>query len=156
LKRTVSGIVLILLLIGMLALALDIQPAKSEPKVIIIPDHYPTIQEAINNADDGDLIYVRSGVYYENVVVNKTVSLLGENRNSTIIDGGGNGTVVIIENAINTTLNGFTIRDSGTKMDNRTMLSSCGVFVWADNARILNNGSKHSAAQMPIGVWMLN
>lgn len=139
LKRTVSGILFILLLIGMLALAFDIQPAKSEPKVIIVPDHYPTIQEAINNADDGDLIYVRSGVYYENVVVNKTVSLLGENRNSTIIDGGGNGTVVIIENAINITLNGFTIRDSGTKIDNRTMFPSCGVFVWADNARILNN-----------------
>ncbi len=35
------------------------------------------IQDAINNASDGDTILVHSGVYYENVVVNKSVTLRG-------------------------------------------------------------------------------
>jgi len=48
---------------------------------------YSSIQEAINNADHGDTIFVSSGTYYENVVVNKTVSLIGEDVSSTIING---------------------------------------------------------------------
>lgn len=48
---------------------------------------YFSIQEAINNADHGDTIFVSSGTCYENVVVNKTVSLIGEDVSSTIING---------------------------------------------------------------------
>ena len=111
---------------------------------IIVPDDFPTIQEAINNATEGDAIYVRAGTYYENVVVNKTVLLFGEDRNTTIIDGGGNGTVVTIESANDVGLNGFSIRNSGTKIDNRTGFPDCGVLVGgiasqANSARILNN-----------------
>jgi hypothetical protein len=38
---------------------------------------YPTIQSAINDADIGDEIHVDSGTYYENVVVNKQLTLRG-------------------------------------------------------------------------------
>jgi parallel beta-helix repeat protein len=51
---------------------------------IIVPDDYPTIQEAINTADQGDEIFVRAGFYPENIVVNKTVRLRGENRKATV------------------------------------------------------------------------
>jgi len=79
---------------------------------IIVPEDYPTIQEAINNANEGDTIFVRNGTYYENVVVNKTVSLVGENRETTIIDGGGTGRVVhIVVDNVNITQ--FTMRNSG-------------------------------------------
>jgi len=61
--------------------------AKSSPKTIIVPDDYPTIQGAIDAANEGDTIFVRSGVYYENVHIYKSLSLIGEDRNSTIIDG---------------------------------------------------------------------
>jgi parallel beta-helix repeat protein len=73
---------------------------------------FHTIQEAINAADEGDTIFVHSGTYYENVVVNKTVSLIGENRNNTIIDANGNGTVVYVT-ANNVSVSGFTIQNSG-------------------------------------------
>jgi parallel beta-helix repeat protein len=112
LKRMVSRITLTLLLISMLTLAFNIQPVKSEPNAIIVPNDYPTIQEAINNANEGDTIYVKTGTYYENVVVNKTVSLIGEDRNTTIIDGNYTGTVVSVT-ASNVKINGFTIRNSG-------------------------------------------
>ena len=34
-----------------------------------VPDVYTTIQAAIDDASDGDTIYVFKGVYYENVIV---------------------------------------------------------------------------------------
>jgi len=93
-KRTVCGIMLALLVLIMLTLAFNVQPVKSEPRTIIVPDDYPTIQDAINNAVDGDAIYVKVGTYYENVVVNKTILLVGESRENTIIDGKGIGKVL--------------------------------------------------------------
>jgi parallel beta-helix repeat protein len=62
---------------------------------IWVPDNYTTIQEAINNANDGDTILVRSGTYHEDVVVNKTVSLIGENSATTILDGRGNSLLIL-------------------------------------------------------------
>mgnify|MGYP003887738503 CR=1 FL=1 len=45
---------------------------------IVVPDDYPSIQSAINAADSGDEIYVKSGIYYENLIINKSISLIGE------------------------------------------------------------------------------
>ena len=74
---------------------------------------YATIQEAVN-ADatlDGHTIRVDAGVYYENVVVDKSLSLIGENKFNTIIDGGASGSVIRIRaNRVNVT--GFTVRNS--------------------------------------------
>jgi len=79
-RKVVSGIMLTLL-ISMLTLAFNIQLAKSEPAAWTVDDDGPadfhTIQEAINVASPGDTIYVSSGTYYEHVVVNKTLSLIG-------------------------------------------------------------------------------
>jgi hypothetical protein len=61
---------------------------------IVVPDDYPTIQEAINNANEGDTVFVTNGTYCENVVVNKTIVLTGESSENTVVDGGGVGTVV--------------------------------------------------------------
>jgi parallel beta-helix repeat protein len=75
---------------------------------------YMTIQEAIdaNETIDGHTIFVEEGTYYENVIVNKTISLMGENRHTTIIDGNRTGVVLYVE-ADNLKLSGFTIRNAG-------------------------------------------
>jgi parallel beta-helix repeat protein len=77
---------------------------------------YATIQEAINAKEtlNGHTIFVEAGTYYENVVVNKTVSLIGENRETTIIDGKGIGNVVSIT-VYNVTVSDFKIQNSGTE-----------------------------------------
>ena len=106
----VSGIMLTLLFIGMLALAFDIQPVKAEPRTIIVPDDYPTIQEAINVANLGDTVSVRNGTYYEHIVVNKSISLIGENKENTIIDGSRNGTVISVT-ADYVSISGLTIQN---------------------------------------------
>jgi parallel beta-helix repeat protein len=58
--------------------------------------NYTTIQEAINNASFGDAIVVESGMYNEDVVVNQTVSLTGEDKHNTIVNGSGNAPVFYI------------------------------------------------------------
>ena len=98
-----------LLLASMLALAFNVQPVKGG--TITVPDDYPTIQGAINAAFENDTVFVRNGTYYENIVVDKTASLVGENAQNTVIDGGGSGNVVnVTVNGVN--VSGFTIRNS--------------------------------------------
>lgn len=74
---------------------------------------YARIQEAINANEtvDGHTIRVDSGTYYENVVVNKSIRLLGEDKYMTIIDGNDTGSVVQI-GTNNVTVAGFTIVNS--------------------------------------------
>jgi len=91
---------------------------------IKVPQDYPTIQEAINHANSGDTIFVsKNRTYRENVVVNKRVSLVGEDKNSTIIDGGRTGSVISVM-ASNVSIRGFTVRNSG----NNTPFDS-GIFI---------------------------
>jgi len=75
---------------------------------------YLTIQSAINAPETSDehTIFVSSGTYYEHVVVNKSVSLLGGNRATTIIDGGETDTVVHVT-VNNVSINEITIQNSG-------------------------------------------
>jgi len=74
--------------------------------------HVKTVQEGIDNVSIGDTVYVYSGTYYENVVVNKTINLVGENRDSTVIDGTGFGDVVQLA-ARSVNISEFTIQNSG-------------------------------------------
>lgn len=73
---------------------------------------YASIQEAINNATDGDVVNVSSGYYYECLTINKTLTLQGENVSNTVIDGNGGGIVVDVASE-NVTIVGFTIQGSG-------------------------------------------
>lgn len=85
--KALSGI-LTVLLITVITLNVHVQPAKADCATIVVPEDCTTIQQAIDNAHPGDTIYVRNGTYRENLVLNKpNLTLLGENRDSTVIDG---------------------------------------------------------------------
>ncbi len=126
LRKAFSAFAVLFLLAVALA-PFRIETATAE--TIAVPDDYPTIQEAINNANEGDTIFVSSGIYYENIVVNKTVSLVGENRSTTIIDGNGFGTVLSLT-ANNVTISGFTIQNHWYYY---------GIKVYSVDNRIINN-----------------
>jgi len=72
--------------------------------------NYDTIQSAIDAARAEDTILVDAGTYYEHVVVNKPISLIGENKSTTVIDGNGTGNVIDIP-TYNAHVTGFTIRN---------------------------------------------
>ena len=50
-----------------------------------------SIQKCLNICDNGDTVYVGNGVYKENLLVNKSISLIGSSMDSTIVDGRGMG-----------------------------------------------------------------
>lgn len=86
-----------------------------EIDTIAVPENYSTIQEAIDNAEENSIIHVMSGTYNENLTITKTLSLIGENKYITIIDGGNNGTGILVQ-ADKVTIQGFTVKngDSAT------------------------------------------
>ncbi|MBN1281142.1 MAG: right-handed parallel beta-helix repeat-containing protein [Candidatus Thermoplasmatota archaeon] len=71
------------------------------------------IQNLINAAAPGDTILIPTGTYYETLVIDKEITLIGEDKETTIIDGLWGGTVVTITPwAYDVTMQGFTIRNS--------------------------------------------
>ena len=94
---------------------------------------YSSIQDAVNAAHDFDTVIVGQGTYTEQVVIDKKIRLIGEDKNTTIIDGQGIGiTVKIIADEVN--LGGFTVRGGGTnwsEFDGDTIFDS-GVYVLSD------------------------
>jgi len=78
------------------------------------PGNYTKIQEAINNSTYGDIIYISNGTYYENIIVDKSIKLIGENKTNTIIDGskGGENKTILKITAENVKISGFTIQNA--------------------------------------------
>jgi len=140
LRKTVFGITVSLLIMSMLTLAFNIQPVKAEPRTWTVDDDgsadFHTIQEAINAASLGDTIFVYNGTYYENVVVNKTVTLIGEHRSTTFIDGRRLGTVVNIT-ANNVVISHFTMQKGGNNSFDQYPAS--GINVLSTNTTISDN-----------------
>jgi parallel beta-helix repeat protein len=132
------------------------QPYHGPVRNLNTGESYPTIQGAINNATEGDRIFALSGTYYEHVVVNKTVSLIGENKYNTIVDGNNTGTVMNVT-AGNVNINGFTIRNSGEWPNSGIRLDSvntcymsnlnvanhslCGIRLYSSNKNTLTSST---------------
>jgi len=123
---------LILLLVGLLTFSFNIQQVKPEPTTWTVDDDGPadfhTIQEALNSplVNEEDTIFVYSGTYYEHVVVDKTVSLIGEDKETTIIDGSGTDTGILVT-ADHVTVQGFGVQNCkvGIKVEsNENVISS--------------------------------
>jgi len=130
--------------------------ATASPKTIWVPDNYTTIQEAINVAEEGDTIYVRAGVYYEKIAINKNdLTLIGENKSTTVIDGNWTETVIKIT-ANNVSVSGFTIRkghygiyldESACSVYDNVVISNTEVGIYADspgNHTIMGNNVREN------------
>lgn len=91
---------------------------------------YQSIQAAIDAPQtvDGNVILVKKGTYSGNVTIRKSISLVGEDRRDTIIDGNGAKIVVLVA-ANNVTVKNFLVRNGFS-----------GIFVSHSNkTRIVGN-----------------
>jgi parallel beta-helix repeat protein len=73
-------------------------------------NHFNTIQEGINAVENNGTVFVYNGTYSENIIVNKSLKLLGESKDSTLLDGSGGGEGANIT-AQNVTIRGFTVQN---------------------------------------------
>ena len=68
------------------------------------------IQDAIDRADPGDIITVQDGVYYEDVIVNKSLTIRSQNgAANTVIDGSGEQADIVKVTADDVVLTGFSL-----------------------------------------------
>ena len=90
LNRTAKTTIALLLVISFV-ISFESQnfTVEADGKTIGVPDDYSTITDAINNAADGDTILIKEGIYEgfinQTLVINKSVSLIGENIENTIV-----------------------------------------------------------------------
>jgi hypothetical protein len=111
-----------------------------------VPTPYTSIQAAVNAATGGDIIEVDNGTYYENVNVNKAVTIQAKEFSSPIVDGGGSGSCFNVYTSAglnNVTINGFEIRNAVR-----------GIWIYGSGASTtthtnvsLDNNDIHSHAQ---------
>jgi len=77
------------------------------------PNNFTKIQDAIDNASDGDTVFVYKGSYIGFIVANKAITLLGEDKNTTCIIGYFAYTITLSADGV--TVSGFTIRNNASR-----------------------------------------
>lgn len=120
----------------------QIDPARASTTqtTLFVPDNYSTISSAIANSPEGATIIVRRGTYYENPVIDKQLTIEGEDPSGTIVVGAGNvdkGAQPVFEIvANNVRLSGFTIESLNYST---SALHATGIILKGDNCTIANN-----------------
>ncbi|UCF12305.1 MAG: right-handed parallel beta-helix repeat-containing protein [Thermoplasmatales archaeon] len=135
-KGLVLGIILLFVGAGVIPSTVSVIEEKIAFTSSISPGY---IQGLIDNASDGDTIYIPNGTYYENIIINKTISLIGEDENTTIIDSGGTVGDVVYISADWVNISGFTIRNGlngieiesnySTIHNNMIFNNYCGIYL---------------------------
>jgi len=113
-------------------------------------DAFGAVQRAIDTASNGTTIYVAAGTYAENVVVDKSLSLIGALADSdprsggwsvpediTVIDGGGSGGSCIVVSASDVVVNGFKVTGCGASVSD-LISDPAGIYVFNDTTSLSN------------------
>ncbi|UCE72923.1 MAG: right-handed parallel beta-helix repeat-containing protein [Methanomassiliicoccales archaeon] len=103
--------------------------------------NYSTIQDAVDAANPGDTVYAYRGKYLENVVVDKTINLTGEDRDNTTIDGSLGDDVIRVE-AHWVNISGFRVNKGSTGIE----------LADVHNCKVFNNNVSTNDNQ---GIWLL-
>lgn len=135
------------------------------------PGNYTTIQDAVDNASGGDTVFVfdDSSPYVENIVVNTSLSLIGEKKETTIINGSTidpnpymNLSIGILVNADNVLVKGFTIQGcDGTGIGILSKNNSILENIFSNNGNGVSSGSGNTISSNlfidnDIGIYITN
>jgi parallel beta-helix repeat protein len=125
-------------------------PVHAEPKTIVVPDDYPTIRYAINNANSGDTVYVKEGTYSGTIYITKSITLQGASGKTVINDWVIDGKAAILITSNNVTVKGMTIDNpsSNTMWNEKRGIHLLGV----SNCIIIDNFIAH--CDYGAGIWL--
>ena len=97
------------------------------------PGNYTSIQAAIDDANPGDTVFVYAGTYQETVTIDKTLTLVGENRDTTIIKDFTSWTLISVQ-ADWVNITGFSV------VGELSLPDAHGIDLWhSRNCTISNN-----------------
>jgi len=174
-KKRLRKVLVVEIFFVLLAAMVVITVPNVSGATITVPDDYPTIQGALNVAQPGDTIYVKDGTYKECITISTSdITLEGESKLNTKIDGGGKARDVVTINANDVIIKDFTIQQGdppdycgiyskGTE-DNK--IFGCEVFdceikhnyrgiylKWTDDFEICNNDIHYNS---DCGIMLVN
>ncbi len=132
---------------------------------IYVPDNYSTIQQAVNNANNGDIIIVRDGTYTENVEVNKRLTIQSENGSANCIVNAASSFYPVFDITANyVNITGFTVKGAtfraGIYIDgvsycniknNNLMNSQSGIYMSSSSS---NNIINNTISNNKYGIYM--
>ncbi len=99
---------------------------------------YQYIQDAIDNSNCYDEIFVFNGTYFESIVVHKTLYFYGECKETTIIDGENCCSVITLTSDC-VYINGFTIKNSGNEQNDAGVILNSRYCIIENNNIVENN-----------------
>jgi nitrous oxidase accessory protein len=123
-------VALLLICLCEAATELAVEEVASLEHVIKVPDDFRSIQEAVDEAQEGDTVEVYPGTYLEHILVNKSVSVSGTSGENVVVDGGGAGAAFSVVGS-NIHVAQFTIRNSytGIYVKGSNLCSVSGIWV---------------------------
>lgn len=147
-RKTTNKFLFVLFFLLLLSLGIA-SIGITSAKTIHVPDDYPTIQQAVDAAMDGDTIIVHSGTYH-GAIIDKSLTIIGE---GAIIDAGGE-CCLVMWSVTSGSISGFTLQNgaigiclshaSNINVEGNTALNNqVGFHLWDSN----NNNIKNNVAQ---------
>ena len=151
-RKSVIFLIALTLFLSIFNISNNIETCRAEGKTLNVGTgkEYTYIQDAINASNESDTIYVYSGTYTENIKINKSINLIGENKETTIIHGiKGNNIIKISKEVPLDYISNVNI--SGFKILQTPVNNYIGIFVeYANNCKITDCIIKDSS----YGIWM--
>ena len=136
-KNILVFILVFLLLFSNFLLSIPENNLRAKQGHIIVPQDYSSIQEAINAASKNDAIVVKQGIYYENLIIDKPLSLSGEDKKTLVIGNGGlDDSNVFCVQSDNVKIFGFTIKSLNYSTSKE---HANGIKINGDNVSVHDN-----------------
>ncbi len=130
------------------------EPTGAAPRRrLVVPDAYATIQAAVLDAHEGDTVFVKAGTYNEAVDLKSGIKLVGEQRDTTILQFDESKSVVTVKDCTDVSISGLTLRhvatshglgrNTGMIVDNSTVvIEHCRIAEAAGTGLEITKGAK--------------
>ena len=134
-KKSLFPLSITVVIIILLSGCIDLPTTDQNNKVEIQGrnGYYDTINQAIENATEGDTVIVYPGCYQETLTIDKSLTLKGVKKETTIIDGNFEGDVIHVT-ADNVNINSLTIKNAGN-----VSYADAGIDIASSNNSIVNS-----------------
>lgn len=129
--------------------------SKKSPNICLVPFEYPSIQSAIDDVTCAT-VDIESGIYVENITVTRSVSIFGDALGSTILNGGGQWSVLTIQGEHDVHLKDLTITAGRREVPEDSTEGGGGVHILGANVMIEESKVAGNSAINGGGLYIKN